>query len=274
MNHKLKRLALLVGLLSAGGATGVALANDEPPKGGPAPAENRQLAPQPTGIASKALDGANPFTGKSLTAEESRRAADLVRAENQLLEERIRQINLVKDLESAPTKKKIELEKLIEQNAPRTLPSPNLTQPPVAERPETPPKVAPRVKLEPKKPVALPPPAPVAPPPPPPPPPPELRGTIKTKDGVSAIIENAGRTIIARPGEKTSLGRVEAISENAASIGESELRLRAGRVSRQLLTDDSEPVVAPGAAAVMPPGIPSAAPRPAPTSIPAPPISR
>lgn len=201
----------------------------------------------------------NPFTGEPLSAERRKREAERIRAENTVLEERIKQVGLLNDLNHAPVRKRVEMEQFLEQNKPKmvTVPvtktgsaavvetaaplkasMPASVAAPVLKKSKTKagkgakveaPKVeAPKV-VEVQKP-AVTAPAPVYTPP-------EVVGVIKTKDGSTAILNNNGRTILARPGEASSAGVVTAVSEKQVQLGSQTLEFRPSAVARIQRTD-------------------------------------
>lgn len=192
----------------------------------------------------------NPFTGESLSAERRKREAERIRAENAVLEERIKQVSLLNDLNHAPVRKRVEMEQFLESNKPKMVAVPvtkngaapvvETTQP--AKVPSTsgapkksakpvkaPAKVeAPALVAQPVKQVA--PAAPVYVQP-------EVVGVIRTKDGSTAILNNNGKTILARPGETSSAGVVTAVSEKQVQLGNQTLEFYPSAVARIQRTD-------------------------------------
>lgn len=192
----------------------------------------------------------NPFTGESLSAEHRKREAERIRAENAVLEERIKQVSLLNDLNHAPVRKRVEMEQFLESNKPKMVAVPvtkngaapvvETTQP--AKVPSTsgapkksakpvkaPAKVeAPALVAQPVKQVA--PAAPVYVQP-------EVVGVIRTKDGSTAILNNNGKTILARPGETSSAGVVTAVSEKQVQLGNQTLEFYPSAVARIQRTD-------------------------------------
>ena len=188
----------------------------------------------------------NPFTGESLSAERRKREAERIRAENQVLEERIKQVNLLNDLNHAPVRRRVEMEQFLEANKPKmvTVPVSKVGTAPVVEtaapvkaapapkktkQPAKQVKVeAPKVDLQAMKPQPRTEPVVV---------PPEVVGVIRTKDGSTAILNNNGKTILARPGEVSSAGVVSAVSEKQVQLGSQTLEFRPSAVARVQRTD-------------------------------------
>lgn len=190
----------------------------------------------------------NPFTGEPLSSERRKREAERIRAENQVLEERIKQVGLLNDLNHAPVRKRVEMEQFLDQNKPKMVTVPVTkagsapvveTAAPVKATPAAPKKTkasktaakveAPKVvEVQPMKqavrsePVIT---------------PPEVVGVIRTKDGSTAILSNNGKTILARPGEASSAGVVSVVSEKQVQLGSQTLEFRPSAVSRIQRTD-------------------------------------
>ena len=189
----------------------------------------------------------NPFTGEPLSSERRKREAERIRAENQVLEERIKQVGLLNDLNHAPVRKRVEMEQFLDQNKPKmvTVPVTKMGSAPVVETaaPMKAAQSAPKktkvskaskaeapkvVEVQPMKqavrsePVIT---------------PPEVVGVIRTKDGSTAILSNNGKTILARPGEASSAGVVSAVSEKQVQLGSQTLEFRPSAVSRIQRTD-------------------------------------
>lgn len=188
----------------------------------------------------------NPFTGEPLSSERRKREAERIRAENQVLEERIKQVGLLNDLNHAPVRKRVEMEQFLDQNKPKmvtvpvtktgsapmvetaapvkvTAPAPKKTKASKAAKADAP-KV---VEIQPMKQVVR---EPVITPP-------EVVGVIRTKDGSTAILSNNGKTILARPGESSSAGVVSAVSEKQVQLGSQTLEFRPSTVARIQRTD-------------------------------------
>lgn len=209
----------------------------------------------------------NPFTGEALSAERRKREAERIRAENQVLEERIKQVNLLNDLNHAPVRKRVEMEIYLDNTRPKTTPAggpTTVTPPKTAAAPVAGPDTSSKDKrtkkvavskgsaspstskpalattndqlVKPKVVQSL----------------PEVVGVIRTKEGSTAVLNNNGRTILARPGEQSSVGVVTAVSDRQVQLGNQTLDYNQPMVARIQRTDKD-----PQAAAAAPAAAPS-----------------
>lgn len=206
----------------------------------------------PAAASTAAEDAAvNPFTGEAVSAERRKREAERIRAENLVLEERIKQVNLMNDLTNAPAKKRIEMDNYVDtqrKNAPLppvpvaslkpSMPSfEESAAPAVDKKLKKTTKTGKKVdtKSEPKTGIAVAPSVLVAPAPVP-----EVLGVIQTGEGATAILNNGGRTILARPGESSSLGVINEVSANRVQVGAHNLDFRGGSAIARVQRTDKE----------------------------------
>jgi len=199
----------------------------------------------------------NPFTGRDLTAEQRQRQLEDAKLDTDIIQERLRQANLMADLAYLPLKKKAEVSTLPGMAVAAVSPTAKAgvvgeSGGAVAEAPRKAPakKKAPKKKVEPTAPVApVAPPAPVI----------TVSGISINGSQASAILEVDGGVMSVPNGGNTPYGQLRVIDSRTVSLAGKSYAVREAMLSRMAVSDPAEsaadksrapvPVAAPAQAA-------------------------
>lgn len=188
----------------------------------------------------------NPFTGKGLSAEYRQRQLEEAKMDTDLIQEKLKQANLIADLTYLPLKKKAEVSTL-----PGIAAAANSTAAAAAPKPavsgmtsgapegvtDAPPKPAVRKqskkvkapkKVEPTPPLQLP--VPMAPSI-------TISGISINGSYASAIIETDGGVMSAQNGESTPFGQLRVIDQRTVTLGGKTHLVRDAMLSRMMVSD-------------------------------------
>jgi hypothetical protein len=167
----------------------------------------------------------NPYTGLSMATEALLRQLDAAKLETALLEERMKQQNLMAEMELLPARKRAEAATLVKDvrtEAKAIKAEQDGTGPPVA-------KATPKTAVKPKiaEPEIKAPPAPKI----------ELMSLISGVNGVSAVVDLNGNTVVLREGEETPFGVMSVVDESTILLGKQRFSVHAHTLSRMVVSD-------------------------------------